>query len=464
MFGLQSVFERKIKNDLLLSFFTVSSPHFTFMTHMTFASISSRIPESLSPNHVSVFDSNRNRDVPIFTQRHENDTAEIVLVHEPGIEIFMGSLHPNGALYEKPVNLRKAQKQHRTFVKILTDNGCSVYTVRQVLAMDCEDDLKSRIQLEDFAFASLTYEFSGNAEELSESDKRLLSGSYKREILSEMDVDNLVELIITQPTVTLSKSSINTALTAESHSFKPLGNLVFCRDQQIVTNNGVVMCNLNSTQRAGEIAVMKFCLEKLGLNVLGMVQGKGRLEGGDFFPFGDDMCFVGIGLRSNIEAINQLMENDWFGTRRVVVVRDDFDRSQDRMHLDCVWNVISDRLCLILDSIIGSESSRKRTVDVYIRDDHGKYLLGQSGTEFSEFLRTEGFEFITVTDAEQAAYGCNLLNLGSSNLICVNESVARKIARHELFTGKISLLDFSAIQACYGSTHCASQVLSRRRT
>ncbi|KAL0217995.1 hypothetical protein RCL1_008843 [Eukaryota sp. TZLM3-RCL] len=405
-----------------------------------------------------------NKEFSPFTQRHENDPAEIVIVHEPGIEIFMGSLHPNGALYEKPVNLRKAQQQHRNFVKILTDNGCTVYTVRQVLAMGCENDLKSRVQLEDFAFSSLTYEFSEDTQQLSESEKRLLSAEYKREILSEMDVDNLVELIITQPTVRLSKSSINTALTAESHSFKPLGNLVFSRDQQIVTNKGVIMCNLNSTQRSGEIAVMKFCLEKLGLNVLGAVQGKGRLEGGDFFPFGDEMCFVGVGLRSNIEAVNQLMENDWFGTHRVVVVRDDFDRSQDRMHLDCVWNIISDSLCLILDSIIGSQASRKRTVDVYTRGDDGKYVLSQSGTEFSEFLKNEGFEFVTVTDAEQAAYGCNLLNLGSSNLVCTNEAVARKIARHELFTGKVSLLDFSSIQACYGSAHCASQVISRKRT
>lgn len=36
----------------------------------------------------------------------------------------------------------------------------------------------------------------------------------------------------------------------------------------------------------------------------------------------------GVGLRSNYEAVTQLMEEDLFGARRVAVVRDDFEQNQ----------------------------------------------------------------------------------------------------------------------------------------
>jgi hypothetical protein len=63
---------------------------------------------------------------------------------------------------------------------------------------------------------------------------------------------------------------------------------------------------------------------------VGEVTSPGFLEGGDFFPVGRDLALVGVGLRSNVEACQQLMERDWLGTRRLGVVRDDFDKHQVR--------------------------------------------------------------------------------------------------------------------------------------
>lgn len=71
---------------------------------------------------------------------------------------------------------------------------------------------------------------------------------------------------------------------------------------------------------------LKFCHE--GLPVLGEISDGGYLEGGDFFPAGQDLCFIGVGLRSNLDACMELMKNDWLGTRRVAIVKDDFDQNQ----------------------------------------------------------------------------------------------------------------------------------------
>jgi hypothetical protein len=43
------------------------------------------------------------------------------------------------------------------------------------------------------------------------------------------------------------------------------------------------------------------------------------------------------------------MRRDLLGTRRFAVVRDDFDRHQDRMHLDCVFSVLGGNACIMLE-------------------------------------------------------------------------------------------------------------------
>lgn len=73
------------------------------------------------------------------------------------------------------------------------------------------------------------------------------------------------------------------------------------------------------------------CLEVdifIGLEVIGEIEGDGFLEGGDFTPAGQDLALLGIGLRSNMEAAQQLMDKDLLGSRRFAVVRDDFEQHQ----------------------------------------------------------------------------------------------------------------------------------------
>lgn len=62
--------------------------------------------------------------------------------------------------------------------------------------------------------------------------------------------------------------------------------LQYTRDQQITTAKGIVMGRLRSLQRQNEVEVMQFCFEKLGLNVVGLVEEPGFLEGGDFYVAG----------------------------------------------------------------------------------------------------------------------------------------------------------------------------------
>eukprot|EP01080_Neovahlkampfia_damariscottae_P009347 gene9347-1434_t len=419
-----------------------------------------------------------------YIQSHENEKARVVLVHEPGMEAVLGSLHSSGALFEKPVNIELARKHHTKFRETMAGHGIKVYTVREILSEGCEQNLKARVNLEDLAQVVLKYEFedveqkpsllpqdqqviSGrhsfsekNKQATSEIQKYYLSEEYKKQCLKSMGVHDLVDLILNGPTVVLQPSKINTPLRIKRISMNPLLNLSFTRDQQIVTRNGLIVNRMGSPQRLRETKIMEFCYKKMGIPILGVIKAPGLLEGGDFISLGD-LCLIGTGLRTNDIAVDQAMKNDWFGSTRVAVVRDIFDLSQQRMHLDTVFNICGDNVCTMLEDIIGKESKTRRLVTEYTKNEKGIYVITKRDIEFSEYIQAEGFNIIKVTNAQQYAYGLNYLNVGNSNIISVHEETARKMLQSPHFNGNIEVIDFSGMTTMFGSVHCCSQVLFR---
>eukprot|EP00854_Cymbomonas_tetramitiformis_P023642 gene23642-28638_t len=267
-------------------------------------------------------------------QTHENDLAQVVIVCEPDLtNSMMGSIHPHGALYEKPVDLRESQSEHAQFRQVLRERGVMCLTVHQILLHDCDTDLRARQELEDLARSRLEYKLDTehDLKDLSETDAYYLSDQYKRHVLETMSVAHLLDMVLCKPTVFLKPSYRDTGKSTFTHdttifcftasyAFNPLTNMQYTRDQQITTAKGVVMGRLRSLQRKDEVELMEFCFRKLGLNIVGTVKEPGYLEGGDFYPAGENLCFIGIGLRSNLEASQQLMREDLFGTSRVAVV------------------------------------------------------------------------------------------------------------------------------------------------
>ncbi|GIL80090.1 hypothetical protein Vretimale_12910 [Volvox reticuliferus] len=397
-------------------------------------------------------------------QEHENEIAEVVIVCEPEqASLMMGGLHPRGSLYERPINIDTAKQQHAEFRKVLREHGVRVLTVREILAHNVDTNMSARVDLEELAFEALKYVMAQGHDlvSLAEEDRHYLSDVYKREVISAMSTTQLIDTVMTNPTVSLLPSYRDTGLTA-SYRFEPLSNLVYTRDQQITTCRGIVMGRLRSAQRQREVQVMRFCFNKLGMAVAGEIREPGYLEGGDFFPMGSDLAMAGIGLRSNIEACKQLMDEDLLGTRRFAVVRDEFDQHQDRMHLDCVFSVLSDHCCIMLADIMGEASPTRRLVDEYTRDPaSGKYKLTRENVEFSAFISGEGYHIIPISNEHQLQYACNVLNLGESRIISVHAQSARQIVKDPRFNGDVQVLDFSSITSMYGSVHCASQVVKR---
>lgn len=427
-------------------------------------------------------------------QSHENDNAALVIVCAPSaLSKMMGSLHPAGALYEKPVNIHKAREAHTELVRMMRRRGVQVRDVRDILTERVDWSVGDRVALEELAVKCLKYVFDNKEESdgdcetchpnsngdsaaktRTSAEEYYVSDQYKRSVIEEMGQQQLVDIIFTNPTVTVSPSTRDTGFMA-SYQFKPLSNIVFVRDQQITTHKGIVMARLRSLQRQREVDIMEFCFKKLGLNVIGRVPEPGHLEGGDFFPAGPELAFVGVGPRSDWPAIEYLLKEDLFGTEAVAVVRDELEKKQERMHLDTVFNLLNSTCCIMLEEMMGENSSTKRVVDEYVRSDSplldvtkvenviqvGGYRLRQERVEFSAYLKQRGFSIIPVSGEEQLNYGCNILNLGNGDVISIEKNTARRIATSPKFEGTVEFLDFTPVTCMYGGVHCATQVVAR---
>lgn len=72
------------------------------------------------------------------------------------------------------------------------------------------------------------------------------------------------------------------------------------------------------------------------------------------------------------------------------------------MHLDCVFSILGDRVCLMLDEMMGEQSPTRRLVDEYVRLGPGTpYKLEKQGVEFSSYMRDMGWHIIPIKAADQ---------------------------------------------------------------
>jgi arginine deiminase len=396
----------------------------------------------------------------------------------------MGALHPAGSLYERPVNMAACTRQHAAFRSALRAHGVRCLTVREVLLFDTDASVRARCELEDLAASRLTYELDTRCEArlLSAADRFFVGEEYKRSVLEAMSAEQLVDVVLCGPTVHVEPSLRDTGFTAR-YAFEPLTNVQFTRDTAATTAKGVVLARLRSPQRQREVELLAFCFAKLGLPVVGAVAAPGFLEGGDFFMAGKRLALVGVGLRSNAEAAVQLMEGDLLGVQRCALVRDDFERDQARMHLDCIFNIVGDDVCLLAEDVMGAASPLRRTVDEYERvaadiapsgdaDANGdgdaapppprpRYVLRRQGIEFSAYLREAGFHIVPLSRQASLEYGCNVLNLGDSNVLSCHAESARQLVRCPAFHGRVQMVEFGDVTSMYGALHCSSQVVRR---
>lgn len=119
--------------------------------------------------------------------------------------------------------------------------------------------------------------------------------------------------------------------------------------------------------------------------------------------------------------------------------------AQDRMHLDCVFSILGDDVCLMLEEMMGEDSPTRRLVDEYSRSEPGKpYELTRQGVEFSAYMRENGYHIIPVAGADQ------LVRLPWELLVAVLGHVAYSLSRRH--AGNITqcfIMESRALEGCW---------------
>ena len=378
----------------------------------------------------------------------EWDKAKAILMHTPGVELFDGVIHPYAGLFEYYFDVDEAAEEHRGYIAALEKNGIEVYTVRELLNQVPIEKLRQ------YAMETLTYDIT-NIEGVSEIE----SESYREYVIGEMSRGDLIRCILLRPTVTLHRTDTNTGVEAV-YSHQPLMNLYFTRDQSITTPRGHIISQMNSSQRAFETEIISLCYEQLGVKPILTITGEGRLEGGDYLR-GDDISYIGCGMRTNLEAIQQIMDADAFGHNTIAVVND-HKWWQMQMHLDTYFNIIDKDLCTLVESRYYAKEGDPEwvTVDLYTRKEGEKnYTLTHKDIPFVEFLKKQGFTIIPIKLEDELHYANNYLTIAPRHIMAVgNQSIELQeaFAKHGV---TVEWIPLETLIKGYGAAHCMTQVI-----
>lgn len=390
--------------------------------------------------------------VPIkFTQLSESTPAKTIIVHVSKMESFICSLNPAASLYEDVTDEDEIRKCFKSLKDYLKTVGIKLITVEEALLIKENSD-----ELMKLAKNSLNYERETKIEEKKEEDNKrkrkssfddycnYSSEEYKEKVLKKFTKKNLINIILTRPTMKLKHIETDTFIESTSITFCPLGNLVFCRDQQITTQKGVVIGRSRTSQRKYEHIIMKQVFKNLKVDIIGEVK-EGYLEGGDFFVARENLSMLGFGFRSDIIGANYLMEKDLLGTRYMALCYDEDDKDQQRMHLDTYFNILNDNNALVIDfDEVGNHENKKVDRRVYYFDNNkdakeinsdrdmiknriGEYKLVKIYDSFYTFLDDMKFNYIKITHQEQKEYMINFLNIGNNTVISVNKDLEKKV-------------------------------------
>ena len=170
---------------------------------------------------------------------------------------------------------------------------------------------------------------------------------------------------------------------------------IYTHDPCVVSNKGVVICNMGKKARKPEVNSMKKFFHSIEVPILGKIQSPGTLEGGDVVWINEKTIAVGEGYRTNKEGIEQLklLLSDQVETVITVSIPH--------------WNGPDD--CLHLMSNLSPI-------------DHDLYLVYSRllPVSFIKYLLDQNIELIDVPDDEYESMGCNVLAIAPRKVIMIS--------------------------------------------
>lgn len=170
---------------------------------------------------------------------------------------------------------------------------------------------------------------------------------------------------------------------------------IYVRDASVITDNGVILCNMGKEERRGEPSAAGEFLQELNIPILGSITGDGKLEGGDIVWLDERILAVGRGYRTNDEGIRQLKElTRDFIDEFVVVPLPHWKGPEDVMHLMSLISPVDRDLAVVYSRLLP--------------------------VPFREHLLQRGIKLIEVPDEEFETMACNILAVAPRKCVMIS--------------------------------------------
>ncbi|NGX63573.1 MAG: Arginine deiminase [Candidatus Anoxychlamydiales bacterium] len=346
--------------------------------------------------------------------RAEWNSLKKVVIHRPGMEMFFGLMEPYSSLYERAFSRSGARREHEMLETILKEEfGVQVIRLKQATLQAASTIPIVKREL--INLARETMEYTGDANAIARAKEEF------EENIKYLDIAHFFNILIINPSLNfvVQKGSRNVQLNITKR--QPLANLYFMRDQQFVTDSGIVLCRLAKPARRRETIVTKFFWENvLGLSLLHEIEEPGTIEGGEFIPMGK-FALVGQGDRTNRDAIEQLLSLDFEFEELAVVhqplhplVSSDKPDPMINMHLDTYFNVASSKVVVGCEMLI-----KEAKVEIFHNEGMGTFTKDPKETNLYDYIKSKGFEVINITTLEQMSYASNFLCIKDGNILAV---------------------------------------------
>ena len=176
---------------------------------------------------------------------------------------------------------------------------------------------------------------------------------------------------------------------------------IYTHDPCVVSNNGVILCNMGKKARLAEPNTMEDYFKSIQMPILGRIKAPGTLEGGDVVWIDEKTIAVGEGYRTNKEGIKQLKHLLSDQVENIIIVPiPHWSGPEDCLHLMSNISPIDHNIFLVYS----------RLLPVPFR----KYLLDRN------------IELIDVPDEEYESMGCNVLAVAPRKVIMINGNLITK--------------------------------------
>lgn len=167
---------------------------------------------------------------------------------------------------------------------------------------------------------------------------------------------------------------------------------IYTHDPCVISNSGVILCNMGKKERKDEPNIVSTYFESIGVPVLGKIKSPGTLEGGDVVWIDEKTVAVGEGYRTNAEGIFQFKNLLGSDVDEVISVPlPHWTGPEDCLHLMSNISPIDYNLYLVYSKLLP--------------------------VNFREYLLARGIELIEVDESEYKMMACNVLAVSPRKVI-----------------------------------------------